>query len=120
MQGLNHLRENGVVHRDIKPGNIMRVVGEDGKSIYKLTDFGAARELEDNEKFMSIYGTEEYLVSHMLNYLCIIFQTMSNTSCHMAFAKAPLYDCTNTIMWFILVYLFKCHNKIHFLCIFYF
>uniref|UniRef100_A0A3Q3ATH3 Inhibitor of nuclear factor kappa B kinase subunit epsilon n=1 Tax=Kryptolebias marmoratus TaxID=37003 RepID=A0A3Q3ATH3_KRYMA len=61
VQGMNHLRENGVVHRDIKPGNIMRKVGEDGKSVYKLTDFGAARELEDDEKFMSIYGTEEYL-----------------------------------------------------------
>lgn len=60
---MNHLRENGVVHRDIKPGNIMRQVGEDGRSVYKLTDFGAARELEDDEKFMSIYGTEEYLVS---------------------------------------------------------
>ncbi|MFT7814052.1 inhibitor of nuclear factor kappa-B kinase subunit epsilon isoform X1 [Arapaima gigas] len=61
VHGMNHLRENGVVHRDIKPGNIMRVVGEDGRSIYKLTDFGAARELEDDEKFVSIYGTEEYL-----------------------------------------------------------
>uniref|UniRef100_A0A8C4GDR2 Inhibitor of nuclear factor kappa B kinase subunit epsilon n=1 Tax=Dicentrarchus labrax TaxID=13489 RepID=A0A8C4GDR2_DICLA len=61
VQGMNHLRENGVVHRDIKPGNIMRQVGEDGKSVYKLTDFGAARELEDDEKFLSIYGTEEYL-----------------------------------------------------------
>uniref|UniRef100_A0A146VRV0 Inhibitor of nuclear factor kappa-B kinase subunit epsilon n=1 Tax=Fundulus heteroclitus TaxID=8078 RepID=A0A146VRV0_FUNHE len=61
VQGMNHLREFGVVHRDIKPGNIMRQVGEDGKSIYKLTDFGAARELEDDEKFVSIYGTEEYL-----------------------------------------------------------
>ncbi|XP_076123774.1 inhibitor of nuclear factor kappa-B kinase subunit epsilon [Alosa pseudoharengus] len=61
VHGMNHLRENGVVHRDIKPGNIMRQVGEDGRSIYKLTDFGAARELEDDEKFMSIYGTEEYL-----------------------------------------------------------
>lgn len=60
--GMNHLRENGVVHRDIKPGNIMRQVGEDGRSVYKLTDFGAARELEDDEKFVSIYGTEEYLV----------------------------------------------------------
>ncbi|OXB67162.1 hypothetical protein ASZ78_015803 [Callipepla squamata] len=59
--GMNHLRENGVVHRDIKPGNIMRLVGEDGQSIYKLTDFGAARELEDDEKFVSVYGTEEYL-----------------------------------------------------------
>uniref|UniRef100_A0A3P9N750 Inhibitor of nuclear factor kappa B kinase subunit epsilon n=1 Tax=Poecilia reticulata TaxID=8081 RepID=A0A3P9N750_POERE len=61
VQGMNHLREYGVVHRDIKPGNIMRQVGEDGKSVYKLTDFGAARELEDDEKFVSIYGTEEYL-----------------------------------------------------------
>ncbi|NXJ74300.1 IKKE kinase, partial [Trogon melanurus] len=59
--GMNHLRENGVVHRDIKPGNIMRLVGEDGQSIYKLTDFGAARELDDDEKFVSVYGTEEYL-----------------------------------------------------------
>uniref|UniRef100_A0A8C7CAP3 Inhibitor of nuclear factor kappa B kinase subunit epsilon n=1 Tax=Oncorhynchus kisutch TaxID=8019 RepID=A0A8C7CAP3_ONCKI len=61
VQGMNHLREKGVVHRDIKPGNIMRQVGEDGRSVYKLTDFGAARELEDEEKFVSIYGTEEYL-----------------------------------------------------------
>lgn len=62
--GMNHLRENGIVHRDIKPGNIMRVIGEDGQSVYKLTDFGAARELEDDEQFVSLYGTEEYLVSH--------------------------------------------------------
>ncbi|XP_043349868.1 serine/threonine-protein kinase TBK1 isoform X5 [Dermochelys coriacea] len=59
--GMNHLRENGIVHRDIKPGNIMRVIGEDGQSVYKLTDFGAARELEDDEQFVSLYGTEEYL-----------------------------------------------------------
>lgn len=64
--GMNHLRENGIVHRDIKPGNIMRLLGEEGQSIYKLTDFGAARELDDDEKFISVYGTEEYLVSGML------------------------------------------------------
>lgn len=40
----------------------MRVIGEDGRSVYKLTDFGAARELEDDEQFVSLYGTEEYLV----------------------------------------------------------
>ncbi|XP_018431889.1 PREDICTED: serine/threonine-protein kinase TBK1 [Nanorana parkeri] len=60
-EGMNHLRENGIIHRDIKPGNIMRVIGEDGLSVYKLTDFGAARELEDDEQFVSLYGTEEYL-----------------------------------------------------------
>ncbi|XP_077987814.1 serine/threonine-protein kinase TBK1-like isoform X2 [Glandiceps talaboti] len=59
--GMNHLRERNVVHRDLKPGNIMRCVGDDGHSIYKLADFGAARELDDNQQFMSLYGTEEYL-----------------------------------------------------------
>ncbi|XP_078062859.1 serine/threonine-protein kinase TBK1 [Mustelus asterias] len=59
--GMNHLRENEIVHRDIKPGNIMRVIGADGQSVYKLTDFGAARVLEDDEQFVSLYGTEEYL-----------------------------------------------------------
>ena len=30
--------------------------------VYKLTDFGAARELAPEQLFVSIYGTEEYLV----------------------------------------------------------
>lgn len=34
-----------------------------GRSTYKLIDFGAARELSDEEQFVSLYGTEEYLVS---------------------------------------------------------
>ena len=34
--------------------------------VYKLTDFGAARELEAHEGFMSVYGTEEYLVGQIL------------------------------------------------------
>lgn len=59
--GMKHLRDNNLVHRDLKPGNIMKFISEDGQTIYKLTDFGAARELEDNQPFMSLYGTEEYL-----------------------------------------------------------
>uniref|UniRef100_A0A1A9WM29 Protein kinase domain-containing protein n=1 Tax=Glossina brevipalpis TaxID=37001 RepID=A0A1A9WM29_9MUSC len=59
--GMKHLRDNKLVHRDLKPGNIMKFISEDGHTIYKLTDFGAARELEDNQPFASLYGTEEYL-----------------------------------------------------------
>jgi len=59
--GMNHLRDNNLVHRDLKPGNIMKFVRDDGKIIYKLTDFGAARELQDDQQFVSLYGTEEYL-----------------------------------------------------------
>uniref|UniRef100_A0A0K2TCD3 Inhibitor of nuclear factor kappaB kinase subunit epsilonlike [Megachile rotundata] n=1 Tax=Lepeophtheirus salmonis TaxID=72036 RepID=A0A0K2TCD3_LEPSM len=59
--GMNHLRDNNLVHRDLKPGNIMKFIKDDGNIVYKLTDFGAARELEDDQQFVSLYGTEEYL-----------------------------------------------------------
>lgn len=59
---MKHLRDLDIVHRDIKPGNIMKVTSDDGTAIYKLADFGAARELQDDENFVSLYGTEEYLV----------------------------------------------------------
>lgn len=59
--GIKHLRDKSLVHRDLKPGNIMKFIAEDGRTIYKLTDFGAARELEEDGEFMSLYGTEEYL-----------------------------------------------------------
>ncbi|XP_052284351.1 serine/threonine-protein kinase TBK1-like isoform X2 [Dreissena polymorpha] len=63
--GIRYLRQSGYIHRDIKPGNIMRYIGDDGSSLYKLTDFGAARELQEDETFTSIYGTEEYLYPRM-------------------------------------------------------
>ncbi|XP_072026178.1 inhibitor of nuclear factor kappa-B kinase subunit epsilon-like [Amphiura filiformis] len=59
--GMMYMQDVDIVHRDIKPGNIMRRVGADKRSIFKLADFGAARELEEGEQFMSLYGTEEYL-----------------------------------------------------------
>lgn len=59
--GMRYLREKNVIHRDIKPGNIMRYLNSDGFSVYKLTDFGAARSLDEDENFTSLYGTEEYL-----------------------------------------------------------
>ncbi|XP_044747149.1 inhibitor of nuclear factor kappa-B kinase subunit epsilon [Coccinella septempunctata] len=59
--GMKHLRDNNLVHRDLKPGNIMKFICDDGSTVYKLTDFGAARELQEGEEFKSLYGTEEYL-----------------------------------------------------------
>ena len=61
-EGMAHLRRHNIIHRDIKPGNIMRCISPDGSYSFKLTDFGAARELTDGDRFVSLYGTEEYLV----------------------------------------------------------
>lgn len=65
--GMKHLREQRIVHRDIKPGNIMRFIREDGESVYKLADFGAARELHPEQEFKSLWGTEEYLHPDIFN-----------------------------------------------------
>ena len=56
--GMKYLRDNRLVHRNLKPGNIMKFTADDGSSVYKLTDFGSARELEEDQQFMSVYGTE--------------------------------------------------------------
>ncbi|CAH1116516.1 unnamed protein product [Phaedon cochleariae] len=60
-EGMKHLRDNNLIHRDLKPGNIMKFIRDDGTTVYKLTDFGAARELQEGQYFQSLYGTEEYL-----------------------------------------------------------
>ncbi|XP_014790093.1 inhibitor of nuclear factor kappa-B kinase subunit epsilon isoform X2 [Octopus bimaculoides] len=69
--GMKHLRKNGFVHRDIKPPNILRCQNE-RKTVYKLTDFGCAKPLQDEEEFMSLVGTEEYL--HPDIYQAVFFE----------------------------------------------
>ncbi len=81
---MKHLRDMNIIHRDLKPGNIMKFVAEDGTSIYKLTDFGAARELDDDQQFMSLYGTEEYLVRSFRKMSLFFFLTT-----FFLFTKAP-------------------------------
>lgn len=60
---MKYLQENKIIHRDWKPSNILKTITDNGEILYKLCDFGAARELESNQPFASIVGTEEYLVT---------------------------------------------------------
>lgn len=43
-EGLEYIHEQGVVHRDVKPSNVLMVIypGSDGRSRAKLSDFGVA------------------------------------------------------------------------------
>jgi serine/threonine protein kinase len=58
-----HLEENSIVHRDIKPQNI--IIKSDG--CLKLLDFGFAREFCNGDMMATICGSPNYMAPELLN-----------------------------------------------------
>ncbi|HEX3325270.1 MAG TPA: protein kinase [Solirubrobacterales bacterium] len=63
--GLDYAHRRGIIHRDVKPGNLMVVGGPvgGGEMTVKLTDFGIARAVEQTRitQVGSVVGTAAYL-----------------------------------------------------------
>ncbi|ELP92040.1 protein serine/threonine kinase, putative [Entamoeba invadens IP1] len=69
-KGIEYLHNNGILHRDIKPDNILIVNLEDGIEVNaKLTDFGSSRNINmlmTNMTFTKGIGTPIYMAGELL------------------------------------------------------
>lgn len=78
LYGLVRMHERGVIHRDIKPDNIL-VTKEDGKVIAKVLDLGAAWLLEDPSQpdyvLTPAYAAPEQLADGRLDAKVDVFST---------------------------------------------
>jgi eukaryotic-like serine/threonine-protein kinase len=66
-QAIEHAHQNGIIHRDIKPTNVL-VTLYDGKPVPKVIDFGVAKAIDQSltektlfTQFGQIVGTLEYM-----------------------------------------------------------
>ncbi len=71
-RALHTVHEEGVIHRDLKPGNILVATKPSGVQVAKIADFGLAKVVEDRRsgEFMTragtILGTPEYMAPEQI------------------------------------------------------
>lgn len=72
--GVDHAHENKILHRDLKPGNIMLARDERGEEQAKILDFGIAKAIRATANVSMIIGTLTYASPEQLNKGAVIDQ----------------------------------------------
>jgi len=105
---LHHAHQNGVLHRDVKPGNILL----DAKGEPHLTDFGLARLVETEStvtRTVEVLGTPSYMApeqavgnNHAVSSAtdvyglgAVFYQLLT---CHPPFAGGTTYETVRTVL----------------------
>ena len=96
LRGLEYLHRQGVIHRDIKGGNILTT--RDG--VVKLADFGVATKLTDAEKSNSFAGTPYWMAPEVIETsgratpACDIW-SVGCTVYELLKGRPPNFECVN-------------------------